>query len=105
MLRPPRWRLPPGADLAIVINGTTVDSQYRQLNVVGLVDLTGVDLVLSGTHLPVLGQSFTIVSNDGTDAVTGTFNGLPVSPSSPTSSVPVWPRPSAMSVARGTTSC
>ncbi|MEQ1858792.1 MAG: autotransporter-associated beta strand repeat-containing protein [Chthoniobacteraceae bacterium] len=65
-----------GADLAIAINGTTLDTQYRQLNVVGGVNLTGVDLVLSGSHVPVGGQTFTIVENDGTDAITGTFNGL-----------------------------
>gem|GEM_PF-638120 len=65
-----------GADLAIQINGTTVDTQYRQLNVVGGVNLTGVDLVLSGSHTPAAGQSFIIVNNDGADAVTGTFNGL-----------------------------
>jgi len=65
-----------GADLGIAINGTTMDSQYRQLNVVGLVNLTGVDLVLSGSHTPSVGQSFIIVNNDSTDAITGKFNGL-----------------------------
>src|SRR4030095_13637325 len=65
-----------GTDLAIVINGTTVHTPYRQLNVVGQVNLTGVDLVLSGTHTPLGGQTFTIVNNDGADAVIGTFNGL-----------------------------
>jgi hypothetical protein len=66
-----------GSDLAIVINGKTVDSQYQQLNVTGKVNLTGVDLALSGTYTPVIGDKFTIVANDGADAVTGTFNGLP----------------------------
>ena len=65
-----------GSDLAIVINGTTVDTQYTQLNVVGAVNLTGVSLVLSGTHVPTAGQQFTIVNNDGGDAIVGTFNGL-----------------------------
>jgi hypothetical protein len=66
-----------GADLAIVINGTTVDTQYRQLGVAGKVNLTGVDLVLSGSHVPAFGDSFVIVNNDfNSDAVTGTFNGL-----------------------------
>ncbi|MFM9960443.1 MAG: beta-propeller fold lactonase family protein, partial [Planctomycetaceae bacterium] len=63
-------------DLAIVINGVTVDSQYQQLNVTGVVTLTGVDLVLSGSHTPSGSQSFTIVNNDSTDAIVGTFNGL-----------------------------
>ncbi|MBK6589387.1 MAG: Ig-like domain repeat protein [Acidobacteria bacterium] len=65
-----------GSDLAIVINGTTVDTQYTQLNVVGAVNLTGVSLVLSGTHVPTAGQQFTIVNNDGGDLIVGTFNGL-----------------------------
>jgi uncharacterized delta-60 repeat protein len=65
------------SDLAIVINGATVDSDYTQLNVVGEVDLTGVDLVISGAHVPTTGQTFTIVNNDGVDPVVGTFNGLP----------------------------
>ncbi|MBB3836022.1 surface protein [Runella defluvii] len=66
-----------GNDLAIAINGTTADTDYRQLNVAGSVNLSGLDLVLSGSHVPVLGQTFVIVNNDGSDAIQGTFNGLP----------------------------
>ena len=66
-----------GNDLAIVINGTTTDTDYRQLKVEGTVNLSGLDLVLSGSHVPTLGQSFVIVNNDGSDAIQGTFNGLP----------------------------
>lgn len=62
-----------GSDLNIVINGTTLDAQYSQLNVAGSVNLTGVDLVLSGAFAPGLGDVFTIVS---ASSVTGTFNGL-----------------------------
>jgi hypothetical protein len=65
-----------GSDLAIVINGTTVDTQYTQLNVAGIVNLTNVDLALSGTHTPSAGQQFIIVNNDAADAIVGTFNGL-----------------------------
>ena len=64
-------------DLKIVINNTTVDTGYTQLNVAGLVNLNGANLALSGSHMPTGGQSFIIVSNDGADAVSGTFNGLP----------------------------
>ena len=63
-------------DLAIVINGTTVDSDYQQLHVTGVVTLTGVDLALSGTHTPLAAQTFTIVENDDSDAIVGMFNGL-----------------------------
>ncbi|MCC6462971.1 MAG: hypothetical protein IT260_21055 [Saprospiraceae bacterium] len=65
-----------GSDLAIVINGTNVDAQYTQLYVAGDVDLSGVDLVLSGTHLPAAYQTFTIVNNTGANLITGTFTGL-----------------------------
>ncbi|MCL4207254.1 MAG: autotransporter-associated beta strand repeat-containing protein [Pirellulaceae bacterium] len=66
-----------GSDLAIAINGTAVDTQYTQLKVAGAVDLTGVTLVLSGSYTPAVDDSFVIVDNDGTDAVLGTFTGLP----------------------------
>ncbi|MSR57620.1 MAG: matrixin family metalloprotease [Planctomycetaceae bacterium] len=66
-----------GGNLAIVINGPTVDTQFTQLNVEGEVNLTGAGLVLSGSYKPTAANSFIIVKNDGTDAVIGTFNGLP----------------------------
>ena len=65
-----------GNDLNIPINGTAVDAQYRQLNAVGAVNLTGVDLVLSGSYTVVGGETFTIVNNDAADVIIGTFNGL-----------------------------
>jgi hypothetical protein len=77
----------PGSNLAIAINGTTVDDQYNQLNVYGSIDLTGANLLLSGTLHPALGQTFTIVKagpkfgnpppffNGGIRL--GEFNGLP----------------------------
>lgn len=66
-----------GADLSIAINGLTVDSGYRQLNVIGKIDLTGVDLKLTGSHNPSEGDQFIIVNNDGSEAINGAFNGLP----------------------------
>ena len=68
------------SDLLITINGTTsgdgTGSTYSQLNVVGAVNLTGVDLLFDGTYVPVGGNTFTIVVNDGSDAIVGTFTGL-----------------------------
>jgi len=69
-----------GSALSFDINGSTPGSgsgTYAQLGVVGMINLTGVDLVLSGAHIPTSGQTFIIVNNDGSDAITGTFNGLP----------------------------
>ena len=37
-----------GSDLSIGIFGPAVDADYDQLNVIGQVDLSGVDLLLSG---------------------------------------------------------
>ncbi|MBC6996022.1 hypothetical protein H9S92_17770, partial [Lewinella lacunae] len=75
------------SDLAIVINGTTpgngTGSTYTQLTVAGVVDLTGVDLVLTGSPTLVGSETFTIVDNDGTDAITGVFVGLPESTTIP----------------------
>lgn len=63
-------------DLKIVINNTTVDSGYTQLNVAGLINLNNATLGFSGTHIPVLGQTFTIVNNDGAEPISGIFNSL-----------------------------
>ena len=68
------------SDLSIAMNGTTAGdgtgSTYSQLNVVGAVNLTGVDLLFTGAYVPTGGETFTIVENDGSDAIVGTFTGL-----------------------------
>jgi len=64
-------------NLNIQINGTTPDAGYRQLNVVGKVNITGLDLVLSGSYVVSGNETFVIVNNDGADAVVGWFNNLP----------------------------
>lgn len=60
------------------IGGTTACSGYDQLTVTGTVDVTGATLTpaLYGGFVPSVGNTFTIISNDGSDAVTGTFSGL-----------------------------
>ncbi len=62
-----------GSNFDVEINGTTVGTQYDQLNVTGSVSLGGATLNLSGTHTPVAGDTFIIVNNDSTDGVTGNF--------------------------------
>jgi hypothetical protein len=60
-----------GTDLKIAITtGTTFDT----LNVAGTVDLSGVDLVLTGLYSPFAGDNFTIVS---ATTRSGFFNNLP----------------------------
>ena len=59
------------------INGPNVGSQYDQVNVTGTVSLGGATLNPTLGFAPTTGQQFTIINNDGADAVTGTFAGLP----------------------------
>ncbi|MCX6020459.1 MAG: CSLREA domain-containing protein, partial [Chloroflexi bacterium] len=62
--------------LTAEINGTTVGTQYTQYNVTGTVALNGAALQVTLGYTPAMGNSFIIVNNDGTDAITGTFSGL-----------------------------
>lgn len=59
----------------VQIGGTTACSGYDQTKVTGTVDVTGATLTpsLYGGFVPSVGQSYEIISNDGTDPVTGTF--------------------------------
>jgi autotransporter-associated beta strand protein len=60
----------------VEIEGTTVGTQYDQTNVTGTVTIAGGTLTLAGAYVPVAGNVFTVIANDGADAVTGTFAGL-----------------------------
>ena len=66
--------LPP--QYVVQLNGTTPGSGYDQIDVVGSVNLGGATLVLGLGFSPAVGTAFTIVNNDGVDAVVGTFAGL-----------------------------
>jgi hypothetical protein len=61
------------------LGGTTACTGYDQLVVTGTVDLgsaTALSTILFGGFTPAVGNTFTIISNDGADAVTGTFQNL-----------------------------
>jgi CSLREA domain-containing protein len=66
---------------AVEDGGTTpgnLSTNYDQLNVTGTVSLGNATLSLTPiSFTPTAGQTFVIINNDDTDAVTGTFNGLP----------------------------
>jgi autotransporter-associated beta strand protein len=66
--------------LNIELNGTTVETEYDQLIVNGTVSLGDATLNLTLGYVPNNGHSFTIISNDGTDAVSGTLkvSGVPI---------------------------
>jgi fibronectin-binding autotransporter adhesin len=61
---------------SIELNGTSAGTGYDQLNVTGTVNLSGATLSGSVGFAPAAGTTFTIINNDGSDAVTGTFSGL-----------------------------
>lgn len=64
---------------AAEIGGTVACTQYDQVRVTGSVTLNNPALqttVVSG-FTPSLGNSFTIIDNDGSDAISGTFDGIP----------------------------
>ena len=62
----------------VQIGGSAAVSQYDQLSVNGSVTLGGsLDVSLISGFIPGNGNSFTIIDNDGTDAVAGNFAGLP----------------------------
>jgi len=62
-----------GSNFLIDINGTAVGTQYDQLNVTGTVTITGSVLVITIGGTLNYGDQFTIIQNDGADAVSGTF--------------------------------
>jgi hypothetical protein len=59
------------------ITGTTLGTQYDNINVTGSVTLTGATLQLIGAYVPAVGDTFTIITNDAADPVVGGFAGLP----------------------------
>ena len=61
------------------LGGTTACTQYDQQRVNGTVTLGNATLStpLWNNYKPAAGSTYTIISNDGADAVVGTFNNLP----------------------------
>ena len=69
---------------SVEIGGTTpgeTDSNHDQLNSAGGTVTIGSNVTLNTTsfngYVPTLGDAFTIIANDGADAIVGTFAGLP----------------------------
>ena len=65
-----------GSTYFVEINGATVGSEYDRTDVTGTVTLANATLSLSFGFTPAIGDTFTIINNDGSDAIGGTFNGL-----------------------------
>jgi len=64
--------------LALDLNGLAAGTGYDQLDVTGTIDLTGATLILSAgsAFRPLLGSTFVVLANDGTDPITGTLANL-----------------------------
>ncbi len=69
------YSLSSSSTLKADINGNAAGTGYDQVNVTGTVTLGGT-LNLNLGYAPLKGDSFTLINNDGTDAVAGTFTGL-----------------------------
>ncbi len=59
----------------MTLNGTTAGSGYDQFSVTGTVNLADATLNVNLAYTPALGSAFTLIQNDGKDAVTGIFAG------------------------------
>ena len=71
-------QLSPGARLDLRLNGVVAGTDHDQVGVNGSVILGDATLnVSTGAVVPVLGSQFLIITNDSSDAVIGTFDGLP----------------------------
>jgi autotransporter-associated beta strand protein len=66
----------PGSAFEVELEGTNPGSGYDQLSVTGSVALGGCTLIVSRKFSSAQGRTCTIVSNDGSDPISGTFNGL-----------------------------
>jgi Dockerin type I domain len=68
-----------GGTIGVALNGPIPGTEYGQIIVNGTVNFGGATLspVLFPGFIPPVGTTFTIIDNDGTDPVTGTFAGLP----------------------------
>ena len=63
----------------IKLNGNAAGTEYDQINVNGTITLNNAVLVPTPLNNfdPPVGQTYTIITNDGTDPINGTFQGIP----------------------------
>jgi len=66
-----------GATLTMSGTGTIPDLQHDQLFVTGAVSLANATLLVTSLPSAAPRTTFVLILNDGSDAVTGTFNALP----------------------------
>ncbi len=65
-----------GATIDAAITGATAGAQYDFVNVTGGVDISSATLSVTHSYSAGSGVIYTLIENDGADAITGTFTGL-----------------------------
>jgi autotransporter-associated beta strand protein len=71
------FTLASGSNFSLDLNGDVAGTNYDQVDVTGGVFITGSNLLINTALGLAVGEHLFIVENDGIDAVTGTFAGLP----------------------------
>uniref|UniRef100_UPI003A97ADF2 beta strand repeat-containing protein n=1 Tax=Rosistilla oblonga TaxID=2527990 RepID=UPI003A97ADF2 len=61
----------------IDLNGSTVGTQYDQISLSGDIDLNDATLNVDLSYAAIIGSTFTIIDNDQSEPIVGTFSGLP----------------------------
>ena len=65
-----------GGTLAVDIAGSAAGTGYDQVTVTGSVTVTGATLSVNHSYTPGSGDTYQVIANDGSDAITGTFTSL-----------------------------
>ena len=66
-----------GGTYACTLTSEVPGTGFGMIEVTGEINLTGMTLDLSVGYLPMNGSTYTLLDNDDSDPVIGTFNGLP----------------------------
>lgn len=66
-----------GSTLGIEIDGTTPGTGHDQVNITGSATLAGL-LSVTTSYTPAVNSLFFVLTNDGTDAISGTFSNAPL---------------------------
>jgi autotransporter-associated beta strand protein len=69
--------LQPGSTYVVELDGPPLADRFDSLFAIGPANLTGADLDVSVNYVTAEGDSFEVLRKDGSEPVTGTFNGLP----------------------------
>jgi hypothetical protein len=65
-----------GSTFAVDIAGTTAGTQYDQVIVNGTASVSGATLAVTHSYTAAKLDSYQLIANDGSDAITGTFSGV-----------------------------